>query len=322
MAWIKRNLFFVVGGVVTLALLGAAGFYIFKSWNRNAVAFESLNEVVGTLKNLADQKPSPGNDKIDNTKAAKEQDAEMRKWIEATAIYFRPIAPIPSGPVNSESFSGALRKTIDQMQKSAEAAGVVLPPKYDFSFAAERPLVKFAPGLDLLAVQLGEVKAITDILFAAKINALDSIQRVRVTDDDLLGPQSDYTDQKSITNDLAIITPYILTFRCFTPELSRVLAGFTKAENTFIIKTLNVQPASAPLAPSGVAGGMPGMPGAPGGLYGEGVPGMRIPGEGIAMPQPSAAPPIANRGGLPTVLREQLLRVTAEVYLVKLTPKK
>ena len=39
------------------------------------------------------------------------------------------------------------------------------------------------------------------------------------------GLQSDYIDKSPITNDLAIITPYVVTFQCFTPELARVLAA-------------------------------------------------------------------------------------------------
>ena len=50
MAWIKRNLFFVIGGVIALALLGAAGFYDFKSRSRNEAAFANLNEIYETLK--------------------------------------------------------------------------------------------------------------------------------------------------------------------------------------------------------------------------------------------------------------------------------
>ncbi len=42
MIWIKRNLFFVIGGVLALGLLGAAGFYDYTSWRRNTVAFDKL----------------------------------------------------------------------------------------------------------------------------------------------------------------------------------------------------------------------------------------------------------------------------------------
>ena len=66
MAWIKRNLFFVIGGILALGLLGAAGFYNYKGWSHNSAAFDKLNEIYGTLRNLTGKKPSPGNDKVDN----------------------------------------------------------------------------------------------------------------------------------------------------------------------------------------------------------------------------------------------------------------
>jgi hypothetical protein len=40
MAWIKRNLFFVIGGILAMGLLGAAGFYNYKGWSHNTAAFE------------------------------------------------------------------------------------------------------------------------------------------------------------------------------------------------------------------------------------------------------------------------------------------
>lgn len=323
MTWIKRNLFFVVGGFIALGLLGGAVFYIFKSLSRNSTADTSLREVVETLTRLTQQKPSPGNDKINNTKLAQEQDNEVHGWVNTALVAFQPIAPIPSGTVvTSEAYAGALRRTIDQLQRLAENSGVTLPPKYDFSFAAQRPLVKFAGGsLDPLAVQLGEVRAMCEILFATRINNLDGIQRVRVSDDDLTGPQSDYIDERPVTNDLAVITPYVLTFRCFTPELSRVMAGFATASNTFIIKAVNVQPAAAG---SEIPGGMAGMPVMNGEQAGLGYPGRRFAGgegyPGSPVP-PVVAPPLAGKGGLQTVLKEQLLRVTMEIGLVKLSPK-
>lgn len=331
MAWIKRNLFLAVGGVIALLALGGAGFYIYKGWDRNSAAFTSLNEVVGTLKGLTDQKPVPGSGKVDNVAIAKEQDKQVHDWIASTAGYFQPIPPIPAGVISSEAFAGALRRTVDQLQKEAESSGVVLPPKYDFSFSAQRPLVKFAPGTELLAAELGEVKAIAGILFTARVNALDSIQRVRVTEDDTLGPQSDYIEQHPITNELAVITPYVVTFRCFTLELSRVMAGFATASNTFIVKSVNLQPAGAASALGALPGGnpevMPGMapgmvptrPLAEGGFANNPY---NPYGQPAAMQQAAAAAAAAaGKGGSQTVLKEQLLRVTAEVGLVKLLPK-
>ena len=316
MGWIKRNLFIVIGGVVTLALLGAGGFYIYKDWTRNSDAADKLNEIYGTLKNLQQQQPSPGNEKVDNTKIAKDQEQQVRAWIASSRNYFQSIPAIPADNVSSETYAGALRRTIDVLQHEADDAGVMLPPKYDFSFSAQRTLVKFADGsLSPLAEQLGEVKAIADTVFSARVNALDGIQRVRVSPDDAAGSPGDYIDERPVNNDLAVITPYVVTFRCFTPELSHVIGAFATSSNTFLIKSINVQPAgsSAFAAPTD-AGMQPG--GMPGALL---PPGMMQPG---MMPAPTApVQPTAGKGGLQTILKEQVLRVSLEVGLVKLLPK-
>ena len=312
MVWIKRNLFFVIGSVLALALLVLAGIYGFTGYNHNAAAFDHLNEIYGKLQGFNTQKPMPGNAKINNIQAAKDQENELQQWIQKTRKYFQPIAAIPdmTNGVTSEKFAAALRITIDQLHKEAETSDVELPPQYNFSFEAQRSLMKFAPGSpDLLAVQLGEVKAISEIFFAARINALDGVQRLRISTDDTAGPQADYLDDPATTNDLAVLVPYAVTFRSFGTELGKVLAGFAASPHGFIVKGINVQPAVTS------AGGY-GQPGA-----GYGQPGGMPPGvmrtEGML---PGTYPASAS-GGLPTVLKEQLLRITLEVDIVKLLPK-
>jgi hypothetical protein len=299
MAWIKRNLFFVIGGILALGLLGAAGFYNYKGWSHNAAAFDKLNGIYNTLRDLTGKKPSPGNDKVDNIAAAREQERQIRDWIRQAADYFQPIAPIPNtgtNAVSSEAFAAALRRTIDQLQHAADAASVTLPPKYNFSFEAQRSLVKFSGNLGALAEQFGEVKTISEILFAARVNSLDGIQRVRVSDDDANGPQADYFDNHSVTNNLAVLTPYQVTFRSFSPEIAQVLAGFASSPHGFIVKSINVQLAGAAAAMSPETAG--------------------------PMPYPPPSPAAPGRGGLQTMLNEQLLRVTLVVEVVKLLPKK
>ena len=74
MAWIKRNLFFVIGAVIALALLGVAGFYNFSAWKQNADEREKLNAAYAELKRLNQQSPHPGDGKkVDNIKLAREQ---------------------------------------------------------------------------------------------------------------------------------------------------------------------------------------------------------------------------------------------------------
>ena len=79
------------------------------------------------------------------------------------------------------------------MQDAAAAANVQLPPQFPFSFTTDVGRLKFADNsLEPLSAQLGEVKAISEIIFSARVNALDGIQRVRVSDDDANGPTTDY----------------------------------------------------------------------------------------------------------------------------------
>ena len=295
MAWIKRNLFFVIGGILAIGLLGSAGFYIYKGWSHNAAALNELNQIYSTLRELTSKKPSPGSDKVNNIEAAKQQESQVREWIHRAGDYFKPITPVPNplnGIVSNEGFAAALRRMIDQLQHEAETASVTLPPQYDFSFKAQRDLVKFAGSLEPLAQQLGEVKTIAEILYAARVNALDGIQRVRVSDDDASGPQADYLDDHPATNNLAVLTPYQITFRSFSPEIGAVLAGFASSPHGFIVKGINVQlaGAAATMSPDTTA------------------------------PAPVSGAP--GRVGLQTVLNEQLLRVTLVVEVVKLLPKK
>jgi hypothetical protein len=322
MGWIKRNLFFVGGGLLALVLLGGAGFFIYTGWARNAEKSDKLNEIYGKLQEISQEKPLPGNDKTNNTQIAKDQEKQVRDWITAAGNYFQSIPAIPpDAVVSSEAFAAALRRTVDMLQHDADAASVTLPPKYDFSFSAQRSLVKFANGsLEPLAAQLGEVKAISEILFAARVNDLDSIQRVRVSDDDLAGLQSDYIDEHATTNELAILTPYVVTFRSFTPELARVLSGFATSPYTIIVKSINVQPAGT----STLTDTTPNPYAQANALALEH---MRFRGEGMAMPgtmpMPDQQTPqaVTGKGGLQTVLKEQLLRITLEVEIVKLLPK-
>jgi hypothetical protein len=327
MGWIKRNLFFVVGGILAVAMLGGAGFFIWQGWSRNAEASGKLTEIYNKLDELAKAPLKPGDDKNDNTKLAREQEKELRDWIARSARYFKPVPAIPPGnPVSSAAYAEALRQTIDQLQHEAENASVTLPPKYDFSFSAQRSLVRFAAGsLEPLAAQLGEVKAISEVLFTARVNDLDSIQRVRVSDDDTAGLQSDYIDARPITNELAVITPYVITFRSFTPELARVISGFATSSNAFIVKSVSVQPAPG----AGAAGDVTAAPGVNpynpynryGDRYGAGGMDPRYQQPGLAPPPGQPPGFVSGKGGLQTVLKEQLLQITLEVEIVKLLSK-
>ncbi|MGB7768839.1 MAG: Amuc_1100 family pilus-like protein [Verrucomicrobiia bacterium] len=312
MVWIKRNLFFVIGAVIAVGLLAAAGVYDYKNWQRNNDALSALNQMYDTLQRLDSQNPSPGNDRINNIQTAREQAKQLQEWIQQTKQYFQPIPPVPdptNGVITDAQFAAARDHTLNQLQIEAANASVTLPPQYGFSFEAERTLVKFAPGsLNPLARQLGEVKMLCEILYAAKVNSLDDIRRVRVSSDDANGPQSDYLDETVVTNHLAVFIPYEVTFRGFSQDLASVLSNLASSPHGFIVKGINVQPAAA-------AGGSSQAPGGGGPVSPFASPPRNAPRSPYAV---SPAP--AGGGGLQTVLDEQLLSITLDIDIVKLPP--
>lgn len=283
MGWIKRNLFFFIGLVIALALLGASIFYIISSSSRNSQDLDKLKEIYGTLSQIP-----PGSDKPEAADELKKQADQLRQWIRRTRDYFQPIAPIPSTEkgLTDDAFANNLRRTVTQLQREADAANVSLPPVYNFSFQAQSDKVRFAPAgsVEKLAVQLGEVKTISEILFNAHVNGLDGIQRLRVSDDDTASTGNDYIDDQPVSTDMATLTPYQVTFRGFTDQIAAVLEGFAGSPHGFLVRTINVQPANTTVTTD------------------------------------QGGAPVAPVGRAPqVVLDEQMLRVTLQIDVVKLT---
>lgn len=348
MAWIKRNLFFVIGGGVAVALMGLAGWYLWSQYEANNQVVEKLNADYAELDQLNQQKPHPGVGKVNNIEKAKEQQKELLDLLQKQRACFQRVAPIPDMPkVTERDFSAALSRVIAQLQRDATNASITLPPNYAFSFEAQKRRVEFSPNsLGPLAVQLGEVKAICDVLYAAKINSLDNLRRESVsTDDQQTGSQTDYLSQRTVTNELAVMTPYEVTVHTLSSELASVLAGFANSPYGIIVKSINVEVASpgavdqTPDAPVAALPVMvspaeprpnPGMSDAFRRRYGLGR-GMEGPGGryGPRPPTPQPAPqPMAVVQGAPvkvgpvTVLDERQLKVTLTLCVVKLLPPK
>jgi hypothetical protein len=294
MAWIKRNFYFVVGGGVALLLLGAAGYYNYVSWSRNEANLAKLSDIHDTIVKISkSDELNPGNATVDRKAQAVEQNAQLQAWMAKARAYFRPIPAIPPpgrAPLTSEQFANALHQTITSLQRQATNANVALPPDpsggYTFSFKAESQLAQFSSaGLNDLAVQLGEVKTLSELLFAAGINELDGIQRVRASDDDAGGPQADYTTLQVVNNPQAVIAPYAVTISSFGPEIARVISNLATSTNGMVIKSINVQPASP---------------------------------TPYTLTDANSPSPTVRQGDLLTVLKEHLLRVTMEIDIIKL----
>ena len=318
MSWAKRNLYFLISCIVAVVLLGAAGWYCWSSYNANNANWAKLTENYSQMKQFADKKPGPGNETVNNIQTAKDQTEEAKKRVTELEKFFTPVKGIPdTNKFNDRMLAFAVRETVSQLRKAAQEKSVMLPgmaigmptpgalgagPEFDFSFTLQMGKTIYDPNAaEMLSKQMGEVKAICDVLFGARILSLDSIQREHTSDDSSLqggmGGQPDYTDSISLTNGNTVISPYQVTFECFTPQLGSVLSSFANQSHTIVVKTLNVQPAD---------------------LAGMGMETMRGPGGGYDM---TAMQPAARGGALPTIIDEKKLKVIMLLDFVKITPE-
>jgi hypothetical protein len=311
--------------VVALALMGCGGYYLYAQIQRDNSVTEEIKGQYAELVRLSQQNPHPGDSKTDNIKAAKEQQEQLRAYIAKVQPHFQPIAPIPNLPkVSNADFASELRTTIEELRRQAALSSVTLSSNYYFSFEAQRTLMNFQPGsLSALSTNLGEIKTICEILFRAKINSLDGIQREVVSADDTAA--GDYLPERTVSTPLASLTPYRVTFHSFSAELASVLGGLGSSPHGLIVKTINVEPAvtdqsevaALPAAtPPPVSYGSQMSAQQFASRYG------RQPGAGYAQPVavPVGAPP--RKSGSTPYLDEKILKITLLIEVVKLKPVK
>jgi hypothetical protein len=269
MSWAKRNLYFLVSCIVAVVLLIASGWYCYSSMQSNNAVWAQLQEAYGKMKTIADKPIGAGNETVNNIEAAKQQAKQVQVRVEEMRKFFVPVRGIPNtNHFDDRMLAFAVRDTVSQLRAAAQSHNVTLPmsaPEFAFSFTLQAGKISYdANSAEMLSKQLGEVKLICDTLFACRINALDAVQRERTADDS--NPANgasvganDYTDSISLTNGNVVITPYQVTFECFTPELANVISSFANQQHTVVVKTLNVLPVDSMMGgEGGYGGGYPG----------------------------------------------------------------
>jgi hypothetical protein len=251
MPWLKKNLWWVGSAAVALVLLVIAGAYLYRNFRAESLVSAELNQQTEELNQLNNLNPHPGTDKVNNIEAAKQQEKELEAFLLEAQKRFVPL----DYPTNLDSgqFKLLLDTTIDELQRQAERASVKLHPNYAFSFSSQKSLLFFEPNtIPPMTRMLLDIKTISEMLFRAKVLALDGIRRPSVTAADTPTPgaqpgMSDFWTKKAVTNDLAIMTPYEFTFHCFTPELASVLEQVYSSPHCFLVKNLVVDPAPSQL---------------------------------------------------------------------------
>jgi hypothetical protein len=241
MAWVKRNLIFVIIIAVGLIATGYCGYLLFSVLGANSGVKSDYDSTLTQLETAQKANPPATKENIEAAKADGERVGQL-------LVNFRKsFGPFPIAPkVDDRGFVEHLQLILRQFGAEATNAGVRLPPDYAFSFSQQLHHVSFSSEcIGPWMQELEEIKLILRILYAAKINYLEQIQRVPACNDDLSG--DDCLNATSVSNQLGVIAPYKITFTGFSTEVASVLTGFAVATNYFVVKYLNITPSRAPL---------------------------------------------------------------------------
>jgi hypothetical protein len=319
MPWVKKNLFILIAGVISLGLLGFAIFFVKGKMDHDAEVTAQLDDAANKFKDLIQRKNHPGTEKQDNIKAAKEELAKVRTFMDELREYIK--GPEVATNMNNQQFRALLDTSLTQMRREAEESNVTLPStNYWFTFSTYKTTVDFKGDVAGLAAQLEDIKLIMRILNNARVHSLAGLKRVPVSDTDFNGGSDYLNNRQPRTNDWAITTGYEVTFQGFSSELARVMEGFANAKECFVVKSLGVAQ-----APEERKAGAPVIPMAPPmmnpmGMNPYGMDRYRYAQRPqIVAPVQQAKPSISSQ--TKTVLDENKLRFTVTVDSVRLKPK-
>jgi len=226
---------------VGLLLTGFCGYLLYSSLNANSGVGDEYKSTLSSLTELQNKSPYPAKENIE---AAKADQIRVRDFLNDFRRRFAPFTPPPYE--DQKGFKTYLEDSLYRFHAGATNAGVLLPDSYFFSFSSLMGKLTYSPEcIGPWMQQLEEISAILDILYRAKINYLDTLQRVPVCSDD--GSGQDYLSAASVTNQWGVVTPYKMAFRCFSGDLAAVLEGFARSSNCFIVKDIDVLPSKAQL---------------------------------------------------------------------------
>src|SRR3954464_13953818 len=123
MAWVKRNLGLVIGGVVALILMGIAGYYFWSKYQEDQAITAQLEETTQKFQNLLNRPVHPGTEggKINNIELAKEENKRLQRFVEDLRVRFG-MREMPTN-ISNRDFRALLDNTISELQHQAERQG-------------------------------------------------------------------------------------------------------------------------------------------------------------------------------------------------------
>lgn len=241
MVWLKRNIIWLIGGLISIGLIGAATMFMLGARKKQEEAVSGLGSYTNVVNRLMSAKPFPGPKTIQKVET---ETAAVRVFIDEAEKMFEYEEP---QRMPSRAFKVHLINSLVQLQTDATNYNVELPENFNFTFTHLLPMPNLLPySIKPLQVQLRDIQEIAQILFESRIHALEEFARVPayvrepgnrnvlITD---MGVRTNLTTDKAVFTS----TPYKFTFRGFTSELTEVLNRFARANRFYVVKKLEVE---------------------------------------------------------------------------------
>jgi hypothetical protein len=238
MAWIKRNLIFVVTMIVGLALAGVAGYFVYTAAGAEGEAKDQYTSALNDLTTLQQKNPLPSKANIEIANDDSARVANLAKNLGSAFVNF----PAPPA-LDAREFIDYLNTNLNSFRLMATNANVTLiAPDYAFSFGAEANTLSFpTSNFKPWEQEMEQIKAIVAILCNAKINSLDMLQRAPMGGEDANAYGPDYVPNATVvSNQTEVELPYRIAFHCFSGEVAKVLVGFAQSDHCFLVKDIDV----------------------------------------------------------------------------------
>jgi len=239
MVFLKRNLFWIIGGILSAALLAGAWIFTSGANEKRATALAELEQYTNVVNRLASTSPYPSREMIEKIKR---DTAAVKAFTTNAETLFRYEKPPRMG---SQQFKVHLINTLVAMQSQATNYNVILPPNFNFTFKHLLPMPNLLPySVEPLSIQLRDIQEIAQILFESRVHSINSFAREPAYPREPGGAvlMYDVATRTNLTTDKAIFTstPYRFTFTGFTTELTEVLNRFARAKRFYVVKKIEV----------------------------------------------------------------------------------
>ena len=132
MAWIKRNLIFVIIIVVGLGLTGFCAFLFYQNLGTNTQAKADYEDAYNQLTTLQGKVPYPSEENIQH---AEDDYKTAQQFLSTSGSTF---ADFPAPPkLDERGFKAYLENSIFELRNGAARGGVQIPDNYAFGFSAQ-----------------------------------------------------------------------------------------------------------------------------------------------------------------------------------------